>query len=88
MTLLKVNDVDLRNGTIAMAEKALNSACGEVRLQVLRPEKQLERTLSEEEEELYDTFEVELMKKKGKGLGLSIVSRLVPGAFYSHLLSL
>jgi hypothetical protein len=51
-----------------------------VRMVVLRDEAVLK------EDELYDTFVVELVKKPGKGLGLSIVGRKnLPGVFVSDI---
>lgn len=53
-----------------------------VRMVVLRDEAVLK------EDELYDTFVVELVKKPGKGLGLSIVGRKnLPGVFVSDIVS-
>lgn len=52
-----------------MAIQALRQTPAKVKMVMYREEGQ------SREEDIYDVFEVELMKKAGKGLGLSIVGR-------------
>ena len=74
----------MRQATREDAVAALRAAGGEVRMRVLRPDRPLDRTLSEEQEDYFDVFTVELVKKKSKGLGLSIVGRQLNGS-HIHL---
>lgn len=74
----------MRQASREEAVAALRAASGEVRLRVLRPERPLDRTMSEEQEDYFDVFSVELLKKKSKGLGLSIVGRQLPGTEHAH----
>ena len=77
-----MNGEDLREATHDRAIQVLRQTPAVVRMVVLRDETQLK------EEELYDTFSVELMKKPGKGLGLSIVGkRNGAGVFISDIVS-
>lgn len=80
----QINGQDMRQASREDAVGALRLAGGEVRIRVLRPERPLDRTMSEEQEDYFDVFTVELQKKKAKGLGLSIVGRQLPGT--SHVL--
>ena len=70
----------MRHASREEAVAVLRAAGGEVRMRVLRPDRPLDRTLSEEQEDYFDVFTVELVKKKSKGLGLSIVGRQLPGS--------
>ncbi|XP_078575731.1 multiple PDZ domain protein-like [Branchiostoma floridae x Branchiostoma japonicum] len=67
--ILEVNGEDLRNATHDHAINVLRQTPSRVRLIVFRDENQYK------EEDLYDVFSVELEKRIGKGLGLSIVGR-------------
>ncbi|KAM9406542.1 multiple PDZ domain protein-like isoform 10-T11 [Salvelinus alpinus] len=67
--ILEVNDIDLRVATHDEAINVLRQTPQRVRLSVYRDEAQYK------EEDLWDAFTVELNKKPGQGLGLSIVGR-------------
>ncbi|XP_030635323.1 multiple PDZ domain protein [Chanos chanos] len=67
--ILEVNGIDLRVATHDEAINVLRQTPQRVRLTVYRDEGQYK------EEELWDVFTVELQKKPGKSLGLSIVGR-------------
>ncbi|XP_064625554.1 multiple PDZ domain protein-like isoform X20 [Lineus longissimus] len=67
--ILEVNHEDLRDATHERAIQVLRQTPSKVRMCVYRDDSQLK------DEDYYDTFTVELMKKPGKGLGLSIVGR-------------
>lgn len=61
--------MDLRGASHAEAIAALRQTPAKVRLTVLRDEAQYR------DEENLDVFKVELQKKSGRGLGLSIVGK-------------
>ncbi|XP_055756604.1 multiple PDZ domain protein-like isoform X4 [Salvelinus fontinalis] len=67
--ILEVNGIDLRVATHDEAISVLRQTPQRVRLSVFRDEAQYK------EEDLWDAFTVELNKKPGQGLGLSIVGR-------------
>ncbi|KAM9400789.1 multiple PDZ domain protein-like isoform 9-T9 [Salvelinus alpinus] len=67
--ILEVNGIDLRVATHDEAINVLRQTPQWVRLSVFRDEAQYK------EEDLWDAFTVELNKKPGQGLGLSIVGR-------------
>ncbi|XP_074555026.1 multiple PDZ domain protein isoform X12 [Halichoeres trimaculatus] len=67
--ILEVNGIDLRAATHDEAINVLRQTPQRVRLTVYRDEAQYK------EEDLWDSFTVELHKKPGQGLGLSIVGR-------------
>uniref|UniRef100_UPI003AAA223C multiple PDZ domain protein n=1 Tax=Centroberyx gerrardi TaxID=166262 RepID=UPI003AAA223C len=67
--ILEVNGIDLRAATHDEAINVLRQTPQRVRLSVYRDEAQYK------EEDLWDAFTVELHKKPGQGLGLSIVGR-------------
>ncbi|XP_029932773.1 multiple PDZ domain protein isoform X2 [Myripristis murdjan] len=67
--ILEVNGIDLRAATHDEAINVLRQTPQRVRLTVYRDEAQYK------EEDLWDAFTVELNKKPGQGLGLSIVGR-------------
>ncbi|CAJ1086302.1 multiple PDZ domain protein isoform X5 [Xyrichtys novacula] len=67
--ILEVNGIDLRAATHDEAINVLRQTPQRVRLTVYRDEAQYK------EEDLWDSFTVELDKKPGQGLGLSIVGR-------------
>ncbi|KAG9486711.1 hypothetical protein GDO78_006865 [Eleutherodactylus coqui] len=67
--ILEVNDIDLRNATHDEAINVLRQTPQKVRLNVYRDEAQYK------EEDMYDLVTVELQKKPGKSLGLSIVGK-------------
>ncbi|XP_069095075.1 multiple PDZ domain protein isoform X4 [Pleurodeles waltl] len=67
--ILEVNGIDLRNATHDEAINVLRQTPQKVRLTVYRDEAQYK------EEDMYDLLNVELQKKPGKGLGLSIVGK-------------
>lgn len=66
---LQVNGIDLRNATHDEAINVLRQTPQKVRLTVYRDEAQYK------EEDMYDVLNIELQKKPGKGLGLSIVGK-------------
>ena len=68
-TPIQVNGVDLRSAAHEDAITALRQTPAKVRLTVLRDEAQYR------DEENLDVFSVELQKKAGRGLGLSIVGK-------------
>uniref|UniRef100_W5LPQ0 Multiple PDZ domain crumbs cell polarity complex component n=1 Tax=Astyanax mexicanus TaxID=7994 RepID=W5LPQ0_ASTMX len=67
--ILEVNGIDLRMATHDEAINVLRQTPQRVRLTMFRDEGQYK------EEELWDIFNVELQKKPGQSLGLSIVGR-------------
>uniref|UniRef100_A0A3B3D392 Multiple PDZ domain protein n=1 Tax=Oryzias melastigma TaxID=30732 RepID=A0A3B3D392_ORYME len=67
--ILEVNGIDLRAASHDDAINVLRQTPQRVRLTVFRDEGQYK------EEDLWDSFDVELLKKPGQGLGLSIVGR-------------
>ncbi|XP_056132002.1 inaD-like protein [Lampris incognitus] len=78
--ILEVNGVDLRGAAHEDAICALRQTPAKVRLTVLRDEAQYR------DEENLDVFKVELQKKSGRGLGLSIVGkRSGSGVFISDV---
>ncbi|XP_075065785.1 multiple PDZ domain protein [Mixophyes fleayi] len=78
--ILEVNCIDLRNATHDEAIHVLRQTPQKVRLTVYRDEAQYK------EEDMYDMLTVELQKKPGKGLGLSIVGkRNDTGVFVSDI---
>ncbi|XP_056431250.1 multiple PDZ domain protein isoform X8 [Gadus chalcogrammus] len=79
---LLVNDMDLRAASHDQAISVLRQTPQQVRLRVYRDEAQFK------EEDLWDTFTVELLKSPGQGLGLSIVGRRSDtGVFVSDIVS-
>lgn len=64
-----MNGEDLRDATHERAIQILRQTPATVRMIVFRDETQIK------DEDMYDIFNVDLMKKPGKGLGLSIVGR-------------
>ncbi|KAL6108566.1 patj [Pungitius sinensis] len=78
--ILEVNGVDLRGASHEEAIAALRHTPGTVRLTVLRDEAQYR------DEENLDLVKVELQKRSGRGLGLSIVGkRSGSGVFISEV---
>ncbi|XP_070689077.1 inaD-like protein [Pempheris klunzingeri] len=78
--VLEVNGVDLRGASHEEAIAALRHTPAKVRLTVLRDEAQYR------DEENLDVFKVELQKRSGRGLGLSIVGkRSGSGVFISEV---
>ncbi|XP_041792121.1 inaD-like protein [Chelmon rostratus] len=78
--ILEVNGVDLRGASHEEAIAALRQTPAKVCLTVLRDEAQYR------DEENLDIFKVELQKKSGRGLGLSIVGkRSGSGVFISEV---
>ncbi|KAM9324649.1 inaD-like protein [Gastrophryne carolinensis] len=78
--ILEVNNVSLRNATHEEAITALRQTPQKVQLVVYRDESQYR------DEENLDIFHVELQKKSGRGLGLSIVGkRSGSGVFISDI---
>ncbi|XP_051803442.1 inaD-like protein [Acanthochromis polyacanthus] len=78
--ILEVNGVDLRGASHEEAIAALRQTPAKVRLMVLRDEAQYR------DEENLDVFKVELQKRSGRGLGLSIVGkRSGSGVFISDV---
>ena len=73
--ILEVMNENLRNVTHSHALHALRQTPNRVRLMIHR-----------EDDEIYETLEVELHKKKDRGLGLSIVGkRSGPGVYISEV---
>lgn len=64
-----MNGIDLRSATHDEAINVLRQTPQKVRLTVYRDEAQYK------EEDMYDVLTIELQKKPGKGLGLSIVGK-------------
>ncbi|XP_019373135.1 PREDICTED: multiple PDZ domain protein isoform X8 [Gavialis gangeticus] len=78
--ILEVNGIDLRSATHDEAINVLRQTPQKVRLTVYRDEAQYK------EEDMYDVLNIELQKKPGKGLGLSIVGkRNDTGVFVSDI---
>ncbi|XP_031413164.1 multiple PDZ domain protein isoform X9 [Meleagris gallopavo] len=78
--ILEVNGIDLRSATHDEAINVLRQTPQKVRLTVYRDEAQYK------EEDMYDVLIIELQKKPGKGLGLSIVGkRNDTGVFVSDI---
>ncbi|XP_041076928.1 multiple PDZ domain protein isoform X8 [Polyodon spathula] len=78
--VLEVNGIDLRSATHDEAIHVLRQTPQKVRLMVYRDEAQYK------EDEMWDVFSVELEKKPGEGLGLSIVGkRNDTGVFVSDI---
>lgn len=69
LTSVQVNGIDLRTASHDEAINVLRQTPQQVRLTVFRDEAQYK------EDELWDVLSVELQKKPGQGLGLSIVGR-------------
>ncbi|XP_071117082.1 multiple PDZ domain protein-like isoform X2 [Haliotis cracherodii] len=67
--ILEVNREDLRDATHDHAIQVLRQTPSNVWILMYRDDNQVK------EEDIYDIFSVELMKKPGKGLGLSIVGK-------------
>lgn len=67
--MIQVNGVNLRGASHQEAIAALRQTPARVQLVVLRDECQYR------DEENLDVFKVELQKKSGRGLGLSIVGK-------------
>ncbi|XP_020919439.1 multiple PDZ domain protein isoform X14 [Sus scrofa] len=78
--ILEVNGIDLRKATHDEAINVLRQTPQRVRLMLYRDEAPYR------EEDVYDTLTIELQKKPGKGLGLSIVGkRNDTGVFVSDI---
>jgi len=84
--VVQVNGESLRDVPHEKAIQLLRQTPPRVRLQIFRdPEFQLSLL---DPTQTYNIFEVELLKKPGKGLGLSIVGRKrEPGVFISEVVS-
>ncbi|XP_071445201.1 inactivation-no-after-potential D protein isoform X3 [Hetaerina americana] len=79
--ILEVNSVDFRSITHAKALAALRQLPAKFKMTVHRDE-----ASSGKDEDMLDVMEVELAKKAGKGLGLSIVGRKNgPGVYISDV---
>ena len=79
---VQVNDEDLRYVTHEHAIQVLRQTPAVVRMLVFRDETLLK------DDDIYDVFSVELMKKPNKGLGISIVGRRnASGVFISDIVS-
>uniref|UniRef100_H2YMG9 PDZ domain-containing protein n=1 Tax=Ciona savignyi TaxID=51511 RepID=H2YMG9_CIOSA len=70
--ILSVNNHSLRHATHDEAIEVLRNTPGRVHLTVHRDEN---RWGSRSESDVYDIYDVQLVKKSGRGLGLSIVGR-------------
>ncbi|CAJ0959596.1 unnamed protein product, partial [Mesorhabditis belari] len=82
--VLEVNGVTLRGVTHERAISLLRRTPAKVRLQVYR-DANLQISLLDPTQ-IYNIFEVELVKKQGRGLGLSIVGRKnEPGVYVSEV---
>uniref|UniRef100_H2YMG6 Multiple PDZ domain crumbs cell polarity complex component n=1 Tax=Ciona savignyi TaxID=51511 RepID=H2YMG6_CIOSA len=83
--ILSVNNHSLRHATHDEAIEVLRNTPGRVHLTVHRDEN---RWGSRSESDVYDIYDVQLVKKSGRGLGLSIVGRKnAAGVFVSDLVS-
>nr|XP_018667522.1 multiple PDZ domain protein isoform X2 [Ciona intestinalis] len=83
--ILTVNNHSLRHATHDEAIEVLRNTPGKVHLTILRDENR-ETINNESESDIYDIYDVNLMKKSGRGLGLSIVGRKnAAGVFVSDL---
>ncbi|XP_078485360.1 multiple PDZ domain protein [Ciona intestinalis] len=83
--ILTVNNHSLRHATHDEAIEVLRNTPGKVHLTILRDENR-ETINNETESDIYDIYDVNLMKKSGRGLGLSIVGRKnAAGVFVSDL---
>ncbi|XP_078318992.1 multiple PDZ domain protein-like isoform X3 [Crassostrea virginica] len=67
--ILEVNHEDLKDATHDYAIQVLRQTPSTVQIKVFRDDSQVK------EEDIYDIFSVELTKKPGRGLGLSIVGK-------------
>ncbi len=82
MLSLQVSGEDLRSATHDRAIQVLRQTPAVVQMTVFRDETLLR------EEDLYEIFSTDLMKKPGKGLGLTIVGRKNDtGVFISEIVS-
>lgn len=80
--LLQVNGEDMREATHDYAIQVLRQTPAVVKVTVFRDDNQVR------EEDIYDIFSVELLKKPGRGLGLSIVGkRNDVGVYISDIVS-
>ncbi|RWS31496.1 multiple PDZ domain protein-like protein, partial [Leptotrombidium deliense] len=78
--ILKVNDENLRNAPHEQAIAALRQTPSVIRMTVFREEAHAT------DSDLYDLMDIEISKKPGKGLGLSIVGRKNgPGVYVSEV---
>ena len=83
-SVLKVNGQNLRGVTHEQAIAALRKTPAKVRLLVYR-DINLQLSLLDPTQ-IYNIFEIELIKKPGRGLGLSIVGRKKePGVYVSEV---
>lgn len=79
--ILQVNEEDLRNALHEQAIAALRQTPAVVKITVFR-----EDATGSDDSDLYDIMDIELNKKPGKGLGLSIVGRKNgPGVYVSEI---
>lgn len=77
-----MNDEDLRSALHDQAIAALRQTPSLVKIHVLRED------AATEDSDLYDVLHIELNKKPGKGLGLSIVGRKNgPGVYVSEVVT-
>lgn len=80
--ILEVNGESFRNITHSRALAVLRQTPAKVRIMVYRDETSLK------DDDMLDIIEVELLKKPGRGLGLSIVGRRNgPGVYISDVVS-
>uniref|UniRef100_H2YMH0 PDZ domain-containing protein n=1 Tax=Ciona savignyi TaxID=51511 RepID=H2YMH0_CIOSA len=85
--ILSVNNHSLRHATHDEAIEVLRNTPGRVHLTVHRDENR-DAINNESESDVYDIYDVQLVKKSGRGLGLSIVGRKnAAGVFVSDLVS-
>lgn len=83
LIFLQVNYEDLKDATHDYAIQVLRQTPSTVQIKVFRDDSQVK------EEDIYDIFSVELTKKPGRGLGLSIVGkRNDVGVYISDIVSL
>ncbi|XP_050519840.1 multiple PDZ domain protein-like [Daktulosphaira vitifoliae] len=89
--LVEVNGEDFRNITHVKALSVLRQTPSKVSMVVLRDESCVtveNGIVSTDTTSIMDSFDVELMKKPGKGLGLSIVGKKTgPGIFISDIVA-
>ena len=80
--ILEVNGESFRNITHSRALAVLRQTPAKVKMMVYRDETSLK------DDDMLDIIEVELLKKPGRGLGLSIVGRRNgPGVYISDVVS-
>jgi len=79
-SLHQVNEEDFQDVSDDYANEILRGTSTSIRMLIYREEIPLK------EDDIYDVFNLDMLKKPGKGLGLSIVSRAInQGIFISDI---